>query len=62
MISGQGVSAVVPGAAKPRPCSPARADDPRTILVWKHQLRVQVLPVLLFSGGHVAFVQHTPWR
>ncbi|KAL4426068.1 hypothetical protein ABPG77_007864 [Micractinium sp. CCAP 211/92] len=40
----------------------AGEDDPRTILVWKHQLRVQVLPVLLFSGGHVAFVQHTPWR
>ncbi|KAL4452531.1 hypothetical protein ABPG75_008193 [Micractinium tetrahymenae] len=40
----------------------AGKDDPRTILVWRRQLRVQVLPVLLFSGGHVAFIQRTPWR
>lgn len=49
-----------------RACGPALllppADNPRTILVWKGQLRVQALPVLLFSGGHVAFIQRTPRR
>lgn len=37
-------------------------DDPRTILAWNRTLRVQVLPVVLFSGGHVAFVQRSPWN
>lgn len=38
------------------------ADEPRTILVYNGTLRVQTLPVVLFSGGHVAFVQRTPWK
>jgi len=37
-------------------------DDPRTTLNWNRTLRVQTLPVLLFSGGHVAFVQRLPWK
>ncbi|PSC76658.1 glycosyltransferase family 77 [Micractinium conductrix] len=47
------------GASTP---SVAAQDDPRILLMWNATLRVQVLPVALFSGGHVAFIQQTPWK
>lgn len=36
-------------------------DDPRAILIFNRTLRTQALPVSLFTNGHVAFVQRTPW-
>jgi hypothetical protein len=35
------------------------AGEPRTTLVRNGTLKVQPLPVALFSGGHVAFVQRS---
>ena len=46
----------------PPPPPPPVQRTPRTVLVWDNKLRLQVLPVLLFSNGHVAFVQRTPWK
>lgn len=37
-------------------------EDPRVILLYNGKLKVHPLPVLLFPGGHVAFVQRLPWR
>jgi hypothetical protein len=38
------------------------AGEPRIGLMFNNALRVQALPVALFPGGHVAFVQRTPWK
>jgi hypothetical protein len=40
----------------------AAADEPRLIWAFNGTLRLQTLPVALFSGGHVAFVQRNPWK
>lgn len=37
-------------------------EDERVILLWDSQIKVHPLPVVLFPGGHVAFVQRSPWR
>ncbi|PRW57844.1 glycosyltransferase family 77 [Chlorella sorokiniana] len=40
----------------------AAPEDKRVILLWNSQVKVHPLPVALFPGGHVAFVQRSPWR
>ena len=40
----------------------AAPEDPRVVLVQAGTLRLHPLPVLLFPGGHVAFVQRLPWK
>ncbi|KAI3429416.1 hypothetical protein D9Q98_005511 [Chlorella vulgaris] len=37
-------------------------DEPRVIWVCSRTLSLQALPVALFPGGHVAFVQRAPWK
>jgi hypothetical protein len=48
--------------SKPVALACNHADEPRIVSVFNTSLRVQPLPVALFPGGHVAFVQHTPER
>ena len=36
--------------------------QPRVLSLRNRTLALHPLPVLLFPSGHVAFVQHTPWR
>lgn len=40
----------------------AAPEDEHVILLWNSQVKVHPLPVVLFPGGHVAFVQRSPWR
>ncbi len=40
----------------------ATPEDERVILLWNGRVQVHPLPVALFPGGHVAFVQRSPWR
>lgn len=40
----------------------ADPEDSRTTLHMNGTLRLHPLPVLLFPGGHVAFVQRLPWK
>jgi len=37
-------------------------EDPKVTLLANDTVRLHPLPVILFSSGHVAFVQRTPWR
>jgi hypothetical protein len=48
----------------PPPLLPASAvpEDSRTIWAANNTLRLHPLPVVLFPGGHVAFVQRLPWE
>ncbi|KAL4425654.1 hypothetical protein ABPG75_009670 [Micractinium tetrahymenae] len=41
---------------------PASKEDNHTVLAFNRTLLLHTLPVVLFSNGHVAFVQRTPWR
>lgn len=40
----------------------ATPDNPRLLSLRKGSLRLHPLPTLLFANGHVAFVQHLPWK
>ena len=41
---------------------PHAAEDPRAIQVANETLKVHPVPVILWSNGHVAFIQRTPWQ
>jgi len=40
----------------------APPDNPSLLSLRNGSLRLHPLPALLFANGHVAFVQHLPWK